>query len=127
MQQRPTRVFRVSPLDEVEALDGSPTTTPDVLRNRVARTDVSAQEGGVDACVQAGSVPLEQDLQVVGAGEVCACCDPRVDLEEGSADFRFSGDADGGVVVGAVGDEGLEAFEDDAEGEGGECVVCEGR
>lgn len=64
---------------------------------------------------------MQEDLEGVGTGEVRAGCDPDVDLEEGGAHFGFGGDADGGVVVGAVGDEGLEAFEDDAEGEGGEC------
>lgn len=85
---------------------------------------MAAKEGGVDARVKAGGVPLEQDLEGVGAGEVSAGGDPVVDLEEGGADFGFGGDADGGVVIGAVGDEGLEALEDDAEGEGGECEVC---
>ncbi len=64
---------------------------------------------------------MQQDLECVGAGEVHACCDPGVDLEEGIADFGFGRDADCGVVIGAVGDEGLEAFKNDAEGEGGEC------
>lgn len=71
-------------------------------------------------------MPLQQDLECVSAGEVCACCDPGVDLEEGGADFGFGRDADGGMVVGAVRDEGLEAFEDDAEGEGGEFEGCGG-
>jgi hypothetical protein len=70
---------------------------------------------------------LEQDLQGVSAGEVCACCDPGVDLKEGVANFRFGGNADGGMVIGAVGDEGLETFQDNAEGEGGECKGCGGR
>lgn len=85
---------------------------------------MAAKEGGVDARVKAGGVPLEQDLEGVGAGEVSAGGDPVVDLEEGGADFGFGGDANCGVVVGAIGDERLEALEDDAEGEGGECEVC---
>lgn len=126
VQERPEGVLRAGPLHEVEAGDGGLAAAPDVLRDGVARADVPAEEGGVDACVEAGGVPLEEDLEGVGAGEVCAGCDPGVDLEEGGADFGFGGDADDGVVVGAVGDEGLEAFEDDAEGKGGEYEVCGG-
>ncbi|KFY54721.1 hypothetical protein V497_07499 [Pseudogymnoascus sp. VKM F-4516 (FW-969)] len=117
-------VLRARPFHEIETGNGGLAPAPDVLWDGVAGANVAAEEGGVNACVEAGGMPLEQDLEGVGAGEVRAGGDPVVDLEEGGADFGFGGDADGGVVVGAVGDEGLEAFEDDAEGEGGECEVC---
>ncbi|KFY00328.1 hypothetical protein O988_03366 [Pseudogymnoascus sp. VKM F-3808] len=124
MQEGLECVLRTRPFYEVETGDSDLAAAPDVLWDGVARADVAAEEGGVDACVQAGGVPLEQYLEGVGTREMCAGGNPVVDLEEGGADFGFGGDADCGVVVGAIGDERLEAFEDDAEGEGGECEVC---
>lgn len=81
------------------------TATPDVLRDGVARADMAAEEGGVNAGVEAGGMPLQEDLEGVSTGKVSAGCDPGVDLEEGGAHFGFGGDADGEVIVGAVGDE----------------------
>lgn len=124
VQESPEGVLGACPLHEVKSGDCGLAAAPDVLRDGVARADVAAEEGGVDAGVEAGGVPLQEDLEGIGTGEVSAGCDPGVDLEEGGAHFRFGGDANCEVVVGAVGDEGLEAFEDDAEGEGGKCEVC---
>lgn len=59
VQECPTRVFGVGPLHEIESGDGSFAATPDVLRDGVTRADVPTEKRGVDACVQAGGVPLE--------------------------------------------------------------------
>lgn len=51
MQKGPAGVFGVRPLDQVQPGDGGLAAAPDVLRDGVARADVAAEEGGVDAGV----------------------------------------------------------------------------